>query len=186
VNARQAPGSLLVVDACCWIDLFATGGINEIVAALPYQIVAPRYVAEEEVLTTLSVTGLEERCSFAQLQAKALVSIWDIETEEEKRELVRFAAHLDDGEASVCALAVVHGGAVATDDRKAIGILRQLAPGIQIVQTPELLHSWADRAKIPGDRLRAVLHSVQTRARFTPRRDAPFSDWWAQCLGADE
>jgi predicted nucleic acid-binding protein len=186
VTSRQPPGSLLVVDACCWIDLFATGRINEIVAALPYRLAVPRYVVEEEVLTTISVTGVQERCDFAKLQAGALVSVWDVETGAEKQELVRFAAHLDDGEASVCALAVVRGGAVATDDRKAIRILGRLAPGVPIVQTPELLHAWADRAQPAGDRLLEVLQAVQLRARFTPRRDVPFSDWWMRSLGADE
>ena len=186
MTSRQPPGSPLIVDACCWIDFFATGRINEIVAALPYRLAVLRYVVEEEVLTTISVRGVEERCDFAELQARALVSVWDVETGAEKQELVRFAAHLDDGEASVCALAVVRGGAMATDDRKAISILGQLAPGVPIVQTPELLHTWAVRAPAAGDRLLEVLQAVQSRARFTPRRDVPFSDWWRRCLGADE
>jgi predicted nucleic acid-binding protein len=175
---------LLVVDACCWINLFATGHIEGIVTAL--RLVVSRYVAEEEVLSVLTVTGGEERCDFTKLRTTRLVSIRDIETLEEKRELVRFAAHLDDGEASVCALAVVCGGAVATDDRKSIRILGQLAPGVSVVQTPELLHEWAERAHPPRELLSVTLHAIQSRARFSPRSNVPFYPWWADCLGPGE
>jgi predicted nucleic acid-binding protein len=173
-------GSLLVVDACCWIDLFATGQIEQIVAALPHRLATSRYVAEAEVLTVFSDTGAEARCDFGGLRANGLVEIVEIETLDEKRELVRFAAHLDDGEASVCALAVVRGGRVATDDRKAINTLARLAPEILVLQTPELLHAWAELTRPASDRLRAVLRAVQTGARFWPRREAPFSDWWVR------
>lgn len=179
-------GSLVVVDACCWIDLFATGQIDEIVAILPYRLVVSRYVAEIEVLSTYSATGSEQRCDFGSLQDGGLVEIAEIDTLEEKRELVRFAAHLDDGEASVCALAVVRGGMVATDDRKAIRTLARLAPKVPVLQTPELLHEWAEVSRPASVRLRAVLRAVQTGARFWPRRDAPFSDWWARSSGPEE
>jgi hypothetical protein len=168
------------------MDLFATGQIEQIVAALPYRLATSRYVAEAEVLTTFSDAGTEERCDFGRLRANGLVEISEIETLDEKRELVRFAAHLDDGEASICALAVVRGGTVATDDRKAIMTLARLAPAVPVLETPELLHAWAELTRPADDRLRAVLRAVQTRARFWPRRDAPFSDWWVRSSGPGE
>jgi hypothetical protein len=186
VTSGALTSPLLVVDACCWINLFSTAHIEGIVTALPWRLAVSRYVAEVEVLSVLTATGSEERCDFAKLRTNGLVSICDVETVEEKRELVRFASHLDDGEASVCALAVVRGGAVATDDRKSIRILGRFAPDVPVLQTPELLHAWAMRAEPTRDLLRKTLHGIQSRARFSPRSDVPFFRWWAGCLEPGE
>jgi hypothetical protein len=179
-------GSLLFLDACCLINLFATGRIEEILLGLPYRFATSRFVAEREVLSLAHSPGssgpLErEAVSLLQLESTGRLSLVDLSTVEEKAELIRFAADLDDGEASVCALAVIHGAGVATDDRKALRVLGQ-ATQVPTIQTPEILYEWASRSRVPEGEIGEVLRAVQDRARFSPRRDAPRSEWWARFL----
>src|SRR5947209_14313438 len=95
-------------------------------------------------------------------------------------DFVRFALELDDGEASVCALAIAHRGYLATDDRKALRVFRREVPQALLVQTPELLYEWARLSKAADAEIRRVLIAVRRQARFYPRRDAPRSDWWSR------
>ncbi|HEX9943158.1 MAG TPA: hypothetical protein VGG03_14150 [Thermoanaerobaculia bacterium] len=175
-------GSLLLLDACCLINLFATGRIEEILQRLPYEFATSSLVATKEVLTLVRSAGpppLErELIPRSELENLESLAILDIATEEEMTQFVRFAADLDDGEASVCALAVVRGGAVVTDDRKALSLLSRAAPLIATTQTPEILWEWACLSQAPEDEIRELLRAVQERARFRPRRDAPRYNWW--------
>lgn len=85
---------------------------------------------------------------------------------------------MDEGEASVCALAVIHGGAVATDDRGALRMLGRIAPRVPTLQTPELLYEWAGLSRASKDEIAGMLRLVQQRARFYPSRKAPRFEWW--------
>jgi hypothetical protein len=178
VNPPLEEGALLHVDACCWIDLFATDRIQEIVASLPFRWAVSEYVMTREVLTIFMNAGVEERCDFAPLVKRGLVSVFPIRTIVEQEALVRFAAYLDDGEASVCALASIYGGGIASTDRKVISTLTRLGLRIPTVQTPELLFQWAERTQVSRDQVKKVLRSVTTRARYSPRRDVPYAEWW--------
>ncbi len=185
--AREAsPAPLLVVDACVWINLFATGRIEEILGALPHRVAASRYVADEEVLTVVSpaaeAAGGVRRLHLGELERRGLLTLLDLGGAAESAELVRFAAELDDGEASTCALAVCRAGGVATDDRKALKVLARLAPQVMTVQTPQLLEAWAQAAAIPDAAMREVLTVVRDLARFQPRPDAPGFAWWSRIL----
>jgi hypothetical protein len=111
------------------------------------------------------------------------IDLLDFASEEELTDFVRFATDLDDGEASVCALALSRDGGVATDDRKALGLLHRDSPRVLTVQTPELLHDWARLSKAPKSEIGLVLRSIEQRARFRPRRGAPRYDWWSAILG---
>jgi hypothetical protein len=114
--------------------------------------------------------------------AKGLVSVFPIRSAAETEELVRFAVYMDDGEASVCALASVHGGTVASNDRKLGAVLRRLTLPIPVVGTPELIFRWAERAEAPPGMAKQVIERITARARFSPRRDAVCADWWYETL----
>jgi len=162
------PG-LLLLDACCLINLFATGRCEEILPVLPYRLATSGLVAATEILSVS-----------AALKSTEHLVLLDLVSEEETAGFVRFAAELDDGEASICALAVSRKASVATDDRKTIRLLKREYPWISVVQTPELLYEWARLAK-PAERVvREALQAVRARGRFYPRRDAPRFEWWAR------
>ncbi len=184
VAAPEAPvGGLLFLDACCLINLFGSGRIEDVLDLLPYRFATSELVADREVLTIRGAEapdGPAGRVVLAprDLEASGRLSIHPIASEQEKREYVRFAADLDDGEASVCALAVVHGGGVATDDRKALRILDRVEEQVPVLQTPELLFKWARQSNAPEAKVRDALEAVRNRASFYPRKDAPCFHWW--------
>ncbi|MEA2690823.1 MAG: hypothetical protein QOJ16_210 [Acidobacteriota bacterium] len=175
---------LLFLDACCIINLFATGLIEEILASLPYRLATSRLVATREVLSIARIASppdgpLErEVISPARLENTENLAVLDLVTDAERADFIRFTAEIDDGEASVCALAVAHQGGVATDDRRALRVLGRIAPRVPTVQTPELFHDWARLTRAPERTVKDVLRAVRLRARFYPRRDAPCFEWW--------
>ncbi len=179
--SEPSPGGLLFLDACCLINLFGSGRIENVLEILPYRFATSELVADHEVLTIRGAAtpdGSTERLTVSprSLATSGHLSILPIASEREVDEFVRFAADLDDGEASVCALAVVHGGGVATDDRKALRILG--TTDVSVVQTPELLFAWAQESKTPEANVREALQTVRDRASFYPRKSAPCFTWW--------
>jgi hypothetical protein len=177
-------GELLLLDACCLINLLATGRMEEILEALPFRFATSRLVATQEVLAIARETDEGMPLEREVIPPDALenarnLSLLDLSTDQELAEFVRFAAHLDDGEASVCALALSRGGGVATDDLKALRVLRREAPDVLTLQTPELLHDWAHLSGASASAITRVLRSIERRARFRPRRGAPRFEWWS-------
>jgi predicted nucleic acid-binding protein len=183
MSGHTAEQPLLLLDACCLINLLATGRLEEILGTLPYRMATSRLVATEEVLSIGINDDLEaplerEIVSMARLESSGSLSILELTTEAEKAGFVHFAAGLDDGEASICALAVCRKAIVATDDRKALRLLSREVPAIPVLQTSELLYQWAYLTGASPNLILSVLRAVRTRARFYPRRDAPRCEWW--------
>ena len=183
MSRRPDEGTLVLLDACCVINLFATERIEEILRQLPYHFAVSQLVADEEVLSIRSDADSTEHpdresMSLRELESSGCLEIMDAATLEEKTEYARFAVDLDDGEASTCALAVVHGGGVATDDRKALRVLERSAAQVTTLQTPDLLHEWARRSRARSKEIRQALFGIRDRARFYPRRGAPHFSWW--------
>lgn len=176
---------ILLLDACCLINLLATERIEEIFHLLPFRFATSRLVAENEVLTIARDSGdgqsvERETITTAMLEGFENLELLKLSTEEELEDFVRFAMDLDDGEASVCALAISKGGGLATDDRKALRIFHREVPQALTVQTPELLFEWARLSKATEAEIRRVLVAVRQRARFYPRKGVSMSDWWAR------
>ncbi len=182
--AREAAErTLLFLDACCLINLLATNRMEEILACLPFRFATSRFVATREVLAIAHDTDEEpplerEVIPAAVLENLESLTLLDLATEQELAGFVRFASVLDEGEASVCALALAHGGGVATDDRKALTFMNREEPQVLTVQTPELLYAWAHLSGAPPSEVARVLRSIERKARFRPRRGVPRFEWW--------
>lgn len=185
--AKAGDAQWLLLDACCLINLLATGSIQEILTALPWRCAVPRYVAENEVLRLAAANRPVEPenptvIRSGDLATIAGLEILDLESEAEIAELVRFASVLDDGEAAACALAVARGGGVATDDRKALATLARWAPQVPRLETPEILFAWAQASASTELEIGALLRTIRDRARFVPRPGAPHCEWWWDLL----
>lgn len=187
MTEKVSEGQWLLLDACCLINLLATGITQEILWALPWRCGVPRYVAEKEVLRLAPASRQAEPEEATVIRSAYLATldgleILDLESEAEITELVRFATVLDDGEAAACALAVARRGGVATDDRKALSVLGRWAPQVPTLETPEILFAWA-RTSAPADaEVGMALRSIRDRARFVPRPGAPHCEWWWELL----
>lgn len=194
-------GDLVFLDACCLINLVATGRVEEILTALPYRFAVARYVVEEEVLEigaeegTVASPSESRRMSLhpllADLVEKDVLEKLDVTSEEEEIELVRFAAELDDGEAHTCALALVRGARVATDDRKAIRVLRSAweSRGQEeepVLRTSEFLFSWARGHGLAEPEMGQLVQAIGRRASFFPPRNDPHFKRWMALLRREE
>jgi hypothetical protein len=188
--ARTPQGGLLLLDACCLINLFASGRIEAVLGLLPYRFATSELVADREVLSIRGAprtSGEQERVALTprDFERSGDLEILPVTSEREQAQFVRFATELDDGEASVCALAVVHGGGVATDDRKALRILGRVGaevPALWTIQTPELLFEWARRSGAAAPEIRDALRAIADRGSFYPRAGVPRYDWWVRSL----
>lgn len=200
---KEGGQEMVVLDACCIINLFATGRAEEILQALPYRFAVARYVAGEEVLE-IAAEGqagageeTEERVALRPrietlVETKVLERL-DVSSSEEQGRLVRFAVDLDDGEAHTCALALGHAARVATDDKKAIRVFgeawreRERSSGdtAPCIRTSELLLEWADTQGIDQTELTRIVRAVARRASFIPPRADPRVGRWMKLLSTD-
>lgn len=183
-KAEEGGSDLLVLDACCVINLFASGRAEQILQVTAYRCAVAEYVARREALG-LAAEGEEvaarQPVDLAPLVDAGLLEVRHMTSADEQREFVRFAVDLDDGEAWTCAFARVHDAAVATDDRKALRLLER--EEIPTVQTAELLRGWAERTKAGAAEIRDALARIEARASFRPRRSAPEAEWWYRQMG---
>jgi hypothetical protein len=191
-SRREPQGDLVVLDACCLINLFASGSAEEILRALPYRWAVARYILEEEILeieepSIADAARVPLRPLLTHLLQSEALQALDIASPEEETELVRFAAELDDGEAHTCALAITRQGRVATDDRKAIRVLRSAwadrgHDGEPVLRTSDLLFSWADARQIARRDLIRAVRSIARRASYFPPKSDPHCERWMELL----
>jgi predicted nucleic acid-binding protein len=180
-----APGQILL-DACCVLNLYATGRMEAILRALPL----PCAVAERVVAEALHVRrggdgeDADERdpVDLAPLIAQGLIEVLRLETDEEAASFVGFAAQLDDGEAMTCALALHRDGVVGTDDRKARRVCGMQEPPLEIQTTPTMLKAWGESGQIASTELKQALFRIRERARFAPGKRDPLQVWWEAAL----
>ena len=173
----------IILDACCLLNLYASRQIEAILRVIPVRFAA----AAAEVLYVLHGGGGQDARKREQVDLQPLIragilDILSLETEMEKANFVRFAAELADGEAMTCALAVQREAAVATDDRKAIRVLRSRAPHVRVHTTVSLLKWWVEIEQPAEATLKSVLTDVQERANFVPGRHDALLPWWRDAL----
>ncbi|MGM3305077.1 hypothetical protein ACSQ6I_03675 [Anabaena sp. WFMT] len=146
----QITHSHVLLDACCVLNLCATGQFLAILKSLPAEIVVTTVVQERELNT---LQRLQEEENYAVLEfeeaiQQGLLKVVAFESEEEEESFVNYAVDLDDGESATCAIAVHRKWAIATDDRKAISFIQKEAPYLQILSTPEIIKHWSEKESI--------------------------------------
>ncbi len=174
---------IAVLDACCLVNLCATGNVQGILLNTGYAWHLPDAVeGEVTYIRTASdgtnagrwPVGLHEcvgsgtliRCKPTNAAETALY--------------VQLAADLDDGEAMAMAIAHQRGWLLATDDRKARRRAAELA--VSVVTTPEIMRLWAESGTADRPAIRTALLNVQSLARFTPTAAFPQYEWWIKSL----
>jgi predicted nucleic acid-binding protein len=173
-----------IIDACCFINLYATDDIRGFLTASGWDWHIPRAVlAESLYVRTRGADGKEsrERVEANPYIAENLIRVVEVEKGEEVNLYVQLASELDDGEAMALAIARVRSWVLATDDRKARRFATDL--GVQVVGTPELIKQWAMAANILPSTIKALLANVEFGARFVPPESAPGYEWWVAHAG---
>lgn len=172
----------LALDACCLINLHASGRLVEIARAAPARTVVTQVVWEQEVPTLRRVEEAAGAPADGAVEA-GIIEVVGFERSEAEA-FVNYAAELgDDGEAATCAVAFSRGWAVSTDDRAAIRFVEKRAPHIQIVSSLELVAHWAETVRVPADSVRQVLVQIRDVGRYIPGRAHPMWSWWDGHVG---
>jgi hypothetical protein len=100
----------IILDACCIINLYASGQMGDILKSISKSVVVAAYVRDEEALRIFcgqAGNGTEEyeRIDLQPFIDCGLLRVVTPETEAENITFVNFAATLDDGEAITGAIA---------------------------------------------------------------------------------
>ena len=158
---------VLLLDASCLLNLYATSRLLEIAVALPWQLAVVDYVLEQEALYVRIIGAYEEQEETVPVDLSPLIDeglllvVW-LETPSEEASFVELAAVLDDGEAVTGAIALNREYLVAIDDRKARRVLGEKAPGMRLVSTLEIMLQWGCVRSGSGSEPCAAGHAAQS------------------------
>ncbi|MEZ6131167.1 MAG: hypothetical protein R3C59_21040 [Planctomycetaceae bacterium] len=180
----------IVVDACCLINLVASGNIlpastemgkKSKKTTFPGTLHVPEIVANEALYilqpdsddpASLIKTPIDLSASREQ----RLLSDCAIEGDEESSLFVQLAVRLDDGEAAALAISKNRSWTLATDDRVAAKLAAELS--VVVLTTPELVKLWANHVGANAKQIHETINGIQTYAKFVPRRDSVEFEWW--------
>src|SRR6516162_5439305 len=140
-----------VIDACCLIDLLASGNADAILRAAAFNWRLPSAVGGEVTHVRQYDPAnpghfLKVAVDLSPLIASGVLQVCAPIGQAEQDRFVHYATQFrSDGEAMCIALAEQRGWLLATDDRKAIRVARQA--GITVLSCPALVKLWADATK---------------------------------------
>ena len=175
-----------VIDACCLIDLLASGQTEAILRAtghtwhLPSAVQAEvQYVRQHDPDKPGSYRNVP--VDLAPLVGSGMLAPCQPDDLKEQTRYVHYATVFrSDGEAMCLALAESRGWPVATDDRKAIRFAQQA--GLTVISCPELVKAWVDATRPDPARVVQVLNDIQTLAQFRPNQNMPEESWWERLV----
>ena len=170
-----------IVDACCLINVYASGNPLGILRALAGGVFVPDLVKRESLFMRREDDQdrsvlVSQAIDLSAAIAAGVLRACAAETEQEADEFVRLASILDDGEAVCLALAKCRSWIVATDDRKALRVAR--AEGVATITTPEIVKRWADAGSTESPGITDVVRKIERYARFIPHKNAVLCRWW--------
>lgn len=170
-----------IVDACCLINLWASGKAASILSVYEGEYYLSEHVRNESL--SIRQPGGDDgsklvpvAIDLAEAVGAGLLHECRLEGAAEFANFVLLATQLDDGEASCLAIAQSRGWTVATDDRKALRMASEL--GIATITTPEILQAWVAATTPKPEEVADVLSNIERYARFRPHRSSRFYDWW--------
>jgi len=182
----DVPMAPIILDACCLLNLYASGRLKEIVESLPEPVVVSDYIVQREALfvTFKEFEQDEEQkrpVDLNPLVSAGLIKVMSINSEEERGTFIDLAAELDDGEAITVSLAEHRGCCVATDDRKALRVIAGRS-SIQTISTLELVKRWAELRNVSRMEIKSVLSLIWTGASYYPGERELLYPWWQDMM----
>jgi hypothetical protein len=174
------------IDACCLIDLLASGNAEAILRASGFTWHLPsavqgeiRYLRQHDVDHPGQVARVP--ADLTGLIGSGLITVCDPQNQQELDRYTQYATLFrSDGESMCLALAEQRGWVVATDDRRAIRVAQQA--GLTVVSCPQLVKAWADALAPDQATLLQVLKDIQVLAQFKPNPTMPECPWWVDQL----
>lgn len=177
----------VILDACCLINLYATGYMKSILESIPKQVAVATYVRDVEVTRIYSgpsedITKETELINFQPFIDERLLQVVCPENEAEENTVVNFSsvAALDSGEAITSAIAIHRQWSMATDDRAAISFFMRKMPYLHLLSTLDILKYWSDTTCPQLTVIAIMLENIQIRAKYKPHYKHHLYGWWEQ------
>lgn len=168
----------VVLDACCTLNLSATGRLEQILRELPFEFLIGRRARTEAQWLENPDSEEREVVTLDPCFAEGLLSEVSLCGEAEEAIFVVLSACMHDGEAEAAAVAASRGWAFATDDRKARRMLGKMHPTLRLSTTQELLFHWYRDAHPSDAEVAEALRRIEERATYRPPRADPLTRWW--------
>jgi hypothetical protein len=173
----------VILDACCTLNLAATGRAEAILRQLPYRFVVGPRARGETLWLVVPDSDEREPVDLEPLIGAGALREEPLQGPEEEALFVEFSIQLADGEAEAAALSVNRGYTLATDDRKAQRVVREKEATVRLSGTLELLRKWQIIAGSSEAEVGDVLRRIAKRATYRPRRAHPLYEWWKNLVG---
>ncbi len=174
------------IDACCLIDLLASGHAAAVLRCCGYTWHLPVAVQGEVQFVRQSDPTDPNKFIAVPVDVTPLISagVLTVCQPDDPPELDLFTQYAtlfrSDGEAMCLALAESRGWLIATDDKKAIRIGQQV--GLSVLSSPQLVKMWADTAHPDQPTLVKTLRDIELLAQFRPNATMPECQWWLDQL----
>lgn len=176
------------IDACCLIDLLASGQAEAVLRACGHAWHLPVAVRGEVQFVRQPDPADPTKFITVPVDLTPLISAGVLtscqpDVQSELDLFTQYAVQFrSDGEAMCLALAQSRGWLVATDDKKAVRIGQQA--GLTVLSSPQLLKMWADSAHPDQPTLVKAIKDIELRAQFCPNPTMPECQWWIDRLAA--
>ncbi len=180
---------VIILDASCIINLYATGYMEEILYSIPQSITVATYVFDKEALWIKELVDDGPNKKLIDLQpmiAQKVLTVVEIEGEAEFNIHVQLSTRIrDEGESRTGAIAIHRNWSIALDDRKARRIISESSDDIELVYSLELIKHWGDTMSISRSTIQIVLNRIRKQATYLPRKANPLYQWWVESGGAN-
>jgi hypothetical protein len=177
----------VILDACCTINLYATGRFVPLLTQLKYDWHVPVAVIREATFIRQPDPNdpgklIPVPIDFQPAFDAGVLKPCDCRDAAELELYVKLATMIrDDGESMGLAISKCRGWQIITDDRKARRIAGEL--GVGVLSTPELIKAWAVAAPATEAEVAQVLQHIQRFATFIPNNSLPEYAWWMDKIG---
>lgn len=163
----------LIIDACCLINLDASGQLLDIARCFSPSLIVSSIVYDEEILALEQIEG-----DTGEAVKSKLIEKVDLD-DTELSMFIQYASHMgDDGESATFAVAINRGFSVATDDRAAINFLTRLGTNLKVFSTLDIIKFWAEVKNKSEEDVRQALLQIKDRGRYVPSKSHPLYAWW--------
>ena len=176
----------VILDTSAIINLAGSGYGEQILKALPYEFLTTDIVRDE--LHEGRMRGWNHAKIFDSMVKFSLVKVLNIESDCEKTfeslVLGNGANTLDDGEASVLAVAAPRAAIVALDENKAMRITRERFPNMQLISSCDLFRHPAVKKALTKSEMQNAIFSALSTTRM--RVLEHHRDWVLETIGSKD
>lgn len=176
----------LYLDGGVLLNIFATGRAEEIVRASKYRCVTLSEVACERFAfvdsTMRTVESHVHSDTVFDISTVPSLDIHQFDLREHQVEVVAFAVVFPDVYANLLAVASSKDAALATDDDCVRHLMRDMAPDIMLLDTPELMRNWQLRTSVSDHEVGQAVYRVTTLAQFEITKNHRLRVWWDERL----